>query len=307
MAIIGNDRVHRLGSGIHHSEAVLVDRAGFVIGFGRDRGACRVSPDGVTERFAELPEGTIPNGTVIDDNGDYIYCCLGRKAMMRLTPAGKASLWVDQVAGVPLLIPNFCTHDAEGNLYVSVTSTKRDFSRVFEEVMNPEPNGALVRIRPDGRGELVTAGLWLANGTAIDPKEEAVYVLQSGTKDLVRVPIRKDGGFGKPEIFAKDFPGIPDGMAFDVKGNCYVTCIFNHSRDADGNISLVACNQIIKVDPNGQWEPLIEDHSGKIEHPSNCAFGGPDMKRLYIANMEADHFAYADLDIAGHKLRHQRP
>ena len=64
---------------------------------------------------------------------------------------------------------------------------KRDFSRVFEEVMNPEPNGALVRIRPDGRGELVTDGLWLANGTAIDPKEEAVYVLQSGAKDLVRV------------------------------------------------------------------------------------------------------------------------
>jgi gluconolactonase len=306
MPIIPNDRVHSFGQGIHSSEGVMVDRDGYVIGFSRDHGAYRVSPDGVTERFAELPEGTIPNGTVIDDNGDYIYCCLGRKAMMRLTPSGKVSMVADHAGGVPLLIPNFCTHDADGNLFVSVTSTKRDFSRVFEEVMNPEPNGALVVLRTNGSSELVADGLWLANGTAIDPAEEAVYVLQSGARDLVRVPLRKGGGFGKPEVYSKDFPGIPDGLAFDVEGNCYVTCIFNHKKDADGKISLVACNQIIKVDRNGCWEPLIEDHSGKIEHPSNCAFGGTDMKRLYIANMEADHFAYADLDTPGHKLRHQR-
>ncbi len=307
MAIIATDRCYRFGTGVHHSEGILVDRAGNVVGLGRDRGAYRVSPDGVTERFAELPEGSIPNGAVVEKDGSILYCCLGKRAMMRLSPDGKASLHADHAGSVPLLIPNFCTHDAEGNLYVSVTSTKRDFGRVFEEVMNPEPNGALVRFRPDGRGELVTDGLWLANGTAISPDEEAVYVLQSGTKDCARVPIRKDGSFGKTEIFARDFPGIPDGMAFDVEGNLYVTCIFNHERDADGKISLKPCNQIIKIDRNGKWQTLIEDpDSGTIVLPSNCAFGGPDMKRLYIANSEADHFAYTDLDIAGHKLYHQR-
>ena len=307
MAIIPSERVHRFGDGVHHSEGILVDRAGNVVGLGRDRGAYRVSPDGTTERFAELPEGSIPNGAVIDDNGDIVYCCLGKRAMMRLSPSGKTSLWADHAGSVPLLIPNFCTHDTEGNLYVSVTSTKRDFSRVFEEVLNPEPNGALVRLRPDGRGELVADGLWLANGTAISPDEEAVYVLESGAKDCIRVPIRKDGSFGKPEVYAKDFPGIPDGMAFDVEGNLYVTCIFVLERDEAGSVSRRPCNQIIKVDTDGRWEPLIEDpEGGTVFLPSNCAFGGPDMKRLYIANAEADHFAYADLDIAGHKLRHQR-
>ncbi len=85
MAIIANDRVRTIGTGIHSSEGVTVDRDGNVIGLSRDHGAYRVSPDGVTERFAELPEGTIPNGAVIEDNGDIVYCCLGRKAMMRLT------------------------------------------------------------------------------------------------------------------------------------------------------------------------------------------------------------------------------
>jgi sugar lactone lactonase YvrE len=47
------------------------------------------------------------------------------------------------------------------------------------EIRTPVPKGALVRLRPDGRGEVVAAGVYFANDTAIDPKEEAVYVLQS--------------------------------------------------------------------------------------------------------------------------------
>ena len=107
MAIIATERVRTFGDGVHHSEGILVDRTGNVVGLGRDCGAYRVSPDGVTERFAELPEGTIPNGAVIEDNGDIVYCCLGKKAMMRLTPSGKVSMWVDHAGSVPLLIPNF--------------------------------------------------------------------------------------------------------------------------------------------------------------------------------------------------------
>jgi hypothetical protein len=111
-----------------------------------------------------------------------------------------------------LTLPNFCSYDAEGNLYVSNSSTE-DISKVLGEITTPSPKGALVRIRPDGRGDVVATGLYLANGTAIDPKEDAVYVLQSTRNDCLRIQIKKDGTFGKPEVYSKDFPALPDGMA----------------------------------------------------------------------------------------------
>jgi gluconolactonase len=170
------------------------------------------------------------------------------------------------------------------------------------ELTNPEPNGALVRIRPDGRGEIVATGIYLANGTAIDPKEEAVYVLESTRDDCLRIAIKKDGTFGKPEIYAKDFPALPDGMAFDVEGNLFVTL---PGKGKDGQ--LVPANQIIKVDTNGKWSLLIDDPTGqKLALPTNCAFGGPGLQDLYIANLEGDHFNRVHTVFRGHPLYHQR-
>jgi len=40
---------------------------------------------------------------------------------------------------------------------------------------------------------------------AIDPGEEAVHVLESSKRDCLRIPLRKDGTVGKPEVFAENF------------------------------------------------------------------------------------------------------
>ena len=80
-----------------------------------------------------------------------------------------------------------------------------------------------MRIRPNGAGEIVATGIYLANGTAIDPKEEAVYVLESTRMDCLRIAIKKDGSFGKPEIYSGGFPALPDGMAFATDGTLFVT------------------------------------------------------------------------------------
>jgi len=167
--------------------------------------------------------------------------------MIRVSKSGKVSLIADRVGTLALTLPNFATYDAEGNLYVSNSST-RDMNTVREEFATPEPNGAVVRIRPDGRGEVVATGIYLANGTAIDPTEEAVYVLESTRNDCLRIALKKDGTFGRPEIYARDFPALPDGMAFDVEGNLYVTL---PGVATDGK--LVPANQIIKVDTRGSW------------------------------------------------------
>jgi gluconolactonase len=301
MAMYSLDAVEIFGKGALKAEGVVIDKDGNVYGGGRNGIIYRVSPDGKVSELVTLPSGSIPNGITMDRQGNLVYCDLGKKAVIRVTQSGQASMIADRVGSLALSLPNFASYDAEGNLYVSNSST-RDINSALVELTNPEPNGALVRIRPDGRGEIVATGIYLANGTAIDPKEEAVYVLESTRDDCLRIAIKKDGTFGKPEIYSKDFPALPDGMAFDVDGNLFVTL---PGKGKDGQ--LVAANQILKVDTNGKWSLLIDDLPGqKLDFPTNCAFGGPGLQDLYIANLEGDHFSRVHTSFHGHPLYHQR-
>jgi gluconolactonase len=301
MAMYTLDAVEIFGRGVLKSEGVVVDKEGNAYGGGRNGVIYKVSPEGNVRELTTLPTGSMPNGITMDRQGNLVYCDLGKKAMMRVTQSGQVSMIADRVGTLALSLPNFASYDAEGNLYVSNSST-RDVRTVREEFSKPEPNGALVRIRPDGRGEVVASGIYLANGTAIDPKEEAVYVLESTRNDCLRIAIKKDGAFGQPEIYAKDFPALPDGMAFDVEGNLYVT-LPGVAKDG----KLVPANQIIKVDTNGHWSLLIDDPAGqKLNFTTNCAFGGPGLQDLYIANVEGDHFGRVHTSFHGHPLYHQR-
>jgi len=301
MAQYSLDAVEIFGKGVMKAEGVVIDKEGNVYGGGRNGIIYKVTPDGTVHELCTLPSGSIPNGITMDRQGNLVYCDLGKKAMMRVTQGGQVSMIADRVGTLALTLPNFASYDAEGNLYVSNSSTS-DINSVLGELTNPEPNGALVRIRPDGRGEVVATGIYLANGTAIDPKEEAVYVLESTRDDCLRIAIKKDGTFGKPEIYSKNFPALPDGMAFAADGNLFVTL---PGKGKDGQ--LVPANQIIKVDTNGNWTVLIDDPSGqKMDLPTNCAFGGPGLQDLYIANLEGDHFNRVHTTFRGHPLYHQR-
>lgn len=301
MAKITTSSVEIFGAGVTHAEGVVVDRDGSVWGGGRNGVVYKVGPDGVVQEVTQLPDRAIPNGVTLDHAGNFVYCDLRHKAVMRCGLDGKVSMIADRAGDLPLSMPNFCSYDAEGNLYVS-NSSSQPGRQVFSEFDNPAPNGAVVRIRPDGRGEVVATGIYFANGTAIDPNEDAVYVLESSRNDCVRVQIKKDGTFGKPEIYSKGFPALPDGMAFDVDRNLYITL-----PGTPRNGKLEPINKVIRVDTNGNWEELIDDPAGeRLSFPTNCAFGGPDMQTLYLANLEGDHFNRVQTSFRGHPLYHQR-
>jgi sugar lactone lactonase YvrE len=295
------DQVEIFGRGVLKAEGVVVDKENNVYGGGRNRIIYKVNPAGQVSELCTLPAGSIPNGITMDRQGNLVCCDLGKQAMVRVTQSGQVSMIADRVGNLALTLPNFATYDAEGNLYVSNSST-RDIKTALVEMANPEPNGALVRIRPDGKGEIVATGIYLANGTAIDPKEEAVYVLESTRNDCLRIAIKKDGSFGKPEIYSKEFPALPDGMAFAADGTLFVT-LPAFIREG----KMVPAHQIIQVDTNGKWSTLIDDPKGKkLYFPTNCAFGGPGLQDLYFANLEGDHFSRVHTSFRGHPLYHQR-
>jgi gluconolactonase len=303
--------IHIFGEGVVRSEGIVIDKDGYVYGAGRNGSIYKVSPDDKVEEIAKLPTGSVPNGIALDLNGDLIICDIGKGAVVRLTQSGHFSLIADRVEDVPLAVPNFATFDAEGNLFVSNTINRpmRDWSKKRPDMHETEPTGALVCIRPDGRGTVVARDLHWANGTAIDPKEEAVYVLQTNRHDCLRIPINKDGGYGKPEIYSDNFPACPDGMAFAANGTLFITLpgSIRPPGSPPGESLLETRNQIISVGTNGEWKLLVEDKTNaKFHNPTNCAFGGPDMRDLYFSNLLTDHFCKTRSDFAGHPLYHQR-
>ena len=299
--------VEPFGRGVLKAEGVVVDKDNCVYGGGRNGVMYKVTPDGKVSELATLPSGSIPNGVTMDRNGDLVYCDLGKEAVVRVTQSGKVSMVAHRVGDLHLSLPNFATYDAEGNLYVSNSSTN-NINNVLDDLINPSPRGALGVVRKNGKSEVVASGVFLANGTAIDPKEEAVFVLESTRFDCLRIAIKKDGTYGKPEVYSKDFPAIPDGMAFDTDGDLYITLPGKAKRPEDppkGKI-LLPTNQILKVDKSGKWTMLIDDpKSERLDHPTNCAFGGPGLQDLYFANLEGEHFSRVHTNFHGHPLYHQ--
>jgi len=301
MATYSVEQVEIFGTGVLKAEGVVIDKENNVYGGGRNGIIYKVNPEGKVSELCTLPAGSVPNGITMDRQGNLVYCDLGKKAMMRVTQSGQVSMIADRVGNLALSLPNFASYDADGNLYVS-NSSNRDIGAVRDEMSNPQPNGALVRIRPNGQGEIAAEGIYLANGTAIDPKEEAVYVLESTRNDCLRIAIKKDGTWGKPEIYSQGFPALPDGMAFAADGTLFVT-LPAFIRDG----KMAPAHQIIQVDTNGKWSTLIDDPKGeKLFFPTNCAFGGPGLQDLYFANLEGDHFSRVHTPFRGHPLYHQR-
>ncbi len=197
MATFSLDRVDIFGTGVLQAEGVVIDKDGSAYGEGRNGIVYRVTPDGTVSEMAHLPEGSMPNGVTMDREGNVVYCDLAKQAVLRVSQSGQVSFIADQVGDVKLTMPNFASYDAEGNLYVSNSSSAPTLEKALDELAQPAPNGALVRIRPDGQGDVVATGIYLANGTAIAPNEDAVYV-QKGTHPGPSGHPSREGSFSYP-------------------------------------------------------------------------------------------------------------
>jgi len=279
--------------GFKGPEGVVVDREDNVYGGGADGVIRKLSPDGRVSEFART--GGRPAGMALDRQGNLFVCDVGKSAVLKITPNGEVSLFADQVGPVKMYLPNFPVFDADGNLYVtnSTDHPLGGMEDVAAEIRNPVPKGALVRLRPDGRGEVAATGLYFANGAAIDPREEYVYVLQSTRNNCLRIAMRKDGTHGQAEQYGENLGGLPDGMAFDAEGYLIVTLPMN--------------NRLVVVDPAGKVSNLVDDRDGKtLLAPTNCAFGGPNFEDLFIAHIEADRVSKLRLGHKGHPLYDRR-
>lgn len=136
----------------------------------------------------------------------------------------------------------------------------------------PKAGGQANLYRYDERGLAVLAsGLLTSNGLAFSPDGRTLY--HSDTPRFVVWRYDYDPASGEAEnrsVFIQLDPagadrGRPDGAAVDSEG-CYWTALYEGAR-------------VHRYDPDGR---LISSHSVPARRPTMPAFGGPDLKTLYL-------------------------
>jgi gluconolactonase len=130
------------------------------------------------------------------------------------------------------------------------------------------------------------------NGLLLSPDEKTLYVAESkygdGQKRELRAyPIREDGTLGQYQVLHNFYPhrGI-DGMCLDSEGNLIATAGWEESGPG-GMIYVFA--------PNGR---VLETHPVPCNRPTNCTFGGADLRDLYVTSIEG-HLLRARTDRRG--------
>ena len=133
-------------------------------------------------------------------------------------------------------------------------------------------NAHLYRYDQRGLSEM-GGGLLTSNGLAFSPDNAWVYHSDTPNFVIYRYPFNgATGALGPREVFVQLEPkdgdrGRPDGAAIDSDG-CYWTALFEGAR-------------VQRYSPDGQ---LIAEHPVPAKCPTMVAFGGEDLKTLYVTS-----------------------
>lgn len=251
---------------VAHPEGVAVHSDGS-IWCGNELGeVLRIAADGSkVERMGST--GGFALGIAFDSAGNCFICDLKYGAVFRYDAATGA---VAEFASSGILVPNYPVVDEKrGVLYVSDSRGNNNIG----------PGVFRYDLKTGEGGVWSTAPMHFANGMAMAPDEQGLYVVESDRAQVSYVPINADGSAGTPRTVVTGVDNVPDGLAFAPDGTLYISC-YEPSR-------------IYRLRPGGTMETLIEDPAATaIAHPTNIALKG---SKMYTANLGRWHITEIDL------------
>ena len=270
--------------GLDHPECVAVHPDGSVWAGGEAGQVYRVAADGGTcDEVCRT--GGFHLGIAFSPDASWLAVCdLKNKCVWRVdAKTGKSDVFARGAGGHDFGVPNHVSFRRDGSLFVSDSGGFRKVS------------GKILRFDGAGRGEVWHAGPFnFANGTALAPDEGALFVACTWLPGVERVEIRDDGSAGKRGVYARFRKVLPDGLAFDRRGNLYVSC-YTPAR-------------IYRVSKQRRVSVLIDDwEAHTLCNCTNMAFGGEDCDQLFVANLGRWHVTRIELGIRGAPLACHAP
>jgi gluconolactonase len=201
---------------------------------------------------------------------------------VRFEPDGSTTTVVDQLDGQPLNTPNDLAIDRQGRIWFSNPWNAGNIDPSEKEI--PGRN-AILRADPQSDGTWVCKRMTFdettgTNGLLISSDQRTLYMIQTNPerRELRAYDIQADGSLGHYTVlhqFGEDYRGPQrgiDGMCFDAEGNIVATA---------GSYASGPGPMIYIWDTKGR---VLETHPMPvgIDTPTNCTFGDPDQRTLYI-------------------------
>jgi len=221
------------------------------------------------------------NGLAFDRSGRLLACEAADGADGRVTrtdmKSGAVTVLCDRFNGFPLGAPNDVCVDAGGRIFFT--------SRLANT--NPATGNvnSVYRIDPDGKVARVLAApaIDMPNGLAVSPDNRTFYLIDADgranrARNIRAYDLKPDGSLANPRVLHNFYPGRSgDGMRVDAAGNLYVAAGLHRTR---GTSETLATRPGIHVlTPQGRLVAFVETPEDTL---TNCAFGGPDTRTLYV-------------------------
>jgi len=228
-------------------------------------GAHKVSQwDGTSSKVLWSKDGCGPSAVIPMGEG-FAIACYDSSEMVRISAAGETiEAIAKDSAGGALVGPNDGTPDGKGGIYFT-TSGPRESAPIV---------GRVLHLMPDGTIHEVANDLHYANGVALAPDGQKLYVNESEAGRVISFKVEADGTLSDRRLFVRltdlEEPpeAYPDGIKFGPEGNIY--------------IGLYSAGRIVVTDKEGK---LVR----KVEVPSaaapNLAFS-QDGKTIYVTAVD---------------------
>ena len=257
--ILETKEAERLATGFVFTEGPLWHPDGFYYFVDvRSSVLYRIVPGRVPEVVREKTGGG--NGTTFDLQGRLVICEGDNRRVARMAADGRVEALVDRFEGKRLNRPNDVVCKSDGSIYFTDPGLRVPLAE------RELPYAGVYRVTPDGVTSLV-ADFEYPNGLAFSPDERRLYVANTRWAQYIHVlDLDPSGKMVRRRIFADmssdETDGVPDGMKVDIEGRVYCT--------GPGGTWVFA--------PDGARLGVIRTP----EVPANLAFGGPDLRTLFL-------------------------
>lgn len=227
------------------------------------------------------------NGLLFDRQGRLILCEPAKRSVSRLDKDGKRTVLAERYDGKRFTQPNDVTIDSQDRIYFSdpCYGDRTGIEMVDENGRQVE---GVYRIDPDGKvTRIITHEVDRPNGLIVTPEDRYLFVAdnnndKAGTaRKLWRFDLRKDGtvDFATQKlIYDWEKTRGPDGMKLDSKGRLFVAAGLNRPNPPAETQDKPTAG-IYVFSPEGK---LLEFIPIPRDECTNCAFGGKDLKTLFV-------------------------
>jgi gluconolactonase len=220
-----------------------------------------------------------PNGLKFMADGRGLIADHHRGILLFDPASGTVEPYIERNLLEPFLGCNDLTIAANGDLY---------FTDMGQSGLH-RPNGCLYRYSANGKLECLLDNIPSPNGLVLNKAQTMLYLAVTRANAIWKVPLMPDGRISKVGVWVQLSGGAsgPDGLAIDQDDNL-VVC--HNGFGAAWLFSAII------------GEPMLRINSPCGIYTTNCAFGGPGNKSLFITESKSGTILKAQMPVSGRQL-----